>query len=176
MKRLAKEAYPDPTLRTEYMASFGFFTNVTSFTFALFGTSYLLRNFGLTLSLLLYPLCVLVSLVIHLINLRAISFSFILDLERSRPSGWCDKYLQTKSYKSSVQELTAWCGCDRVLCPKRQKPRNPQMGSLNPIIVEMLPFLASLSHAPLLFPKEKGVGQAAFILQSDVPFVCEVRL
>ncbi len=63
MKRLAKEAYPDPTLRTEYMASFGFFTNVTSFTFALFGTSFLLRKCGLTMSLLLYPLCVFATLV-----------------------------------------------------------------------------------------------------------------
>jgi len=67
MKKLAQAVYPDPAQRMEFMASFGFCTNVFSFVFSFFGTSYFLRKIGLTWSLLTYALSVFVSLLVTLV-------------------------------------------------------------------------------------------------------------
>jgi len=86
MKRLAQITYPDPTLRTEFMASLGFFTNMFSFFFAIFGTSYFLRKIGLKWSLLTFALSILVTLVCSHSDSHTHAHTIVPSLFHTHPS------------------------------------------------------------------------------------------
>lgn len=58
MKFLADETYHSATQVAEFMGMFGVATNLLSFIFALIGTSFLIRRFGLTFCLVAYPLTI----------------------------------------------------------------------------------------------------------------------
>ena len=58
MKFLADETYHSATQVAEFMGMFGVATNLLSFVFALIGTSFLIRRFGLTFCLVAYPLTI----------------------------------------------------------------------------------------------------------------------
>jgi AAA family ATP:ADP antiporter len=55
MNIFAHEIYPTKELFTEFYARYGMYTNGLTLLFALFGTSFFLRKFGLRICLLLFP-------------------------------------------------------------------------------------------------------------------------
>ena len=59
MKFLASQAYPNPNDFAVFMGQFGQVVNIGTCLWVLLGSSYLLRKFGLTACLVLYPLVVL---------------------------------------------------------------------------------------------------------------------
>ncbi len=58
LKVLGKVAYPSPEAHTKFLAYFGMSVNGLALIFALLGTSFLMRRFGLTFCLLLFPVIV----------------------------------------------------------------------------------------------------------------------
>ena len=63
LKFLAADAYKTPEQLTAFLGTFGLAVNATTFILALVGTSYFIRNFGLTFCLVAYPVCVSIVVV-----------------------------------------------------------------------------------------------------------------
>ena len=56
-------AYASPTTLTSFMGLFGICVNTVSFLFALIGTSYIMRRFGLVFCLLAFPVCLAMAIL-----------------------------------------------------------------------------------------------------------------
>lgn len=63
MKVLASEQYPTTESFTAFLGTFGVAVNSVSFCTALFGTSFMLRKFGLRICLLIFPVAVAIVLL-----------------------------------------------------------------------------------------------------------------
>jgi AAA family ATP:ADP antiporter len=55
MNTLAKHHFGSPTLMTQFLAKYGLLANILSLVFSLLGTSFLIRNLGLRVCLLVFP-------------------------------------------------------------------------------------------------------------------------
>ncbi len=64
LKFLAQDAYGTPEKVVAFLGQFGLATNATTFILALTGTSFFIRNFGLTFCLVSYPICVAVVVLV----------------------------------------------------------------------------------------------------------------
>jgi AAA family ATP:ADP antiporter len=63
LKTLANQTYHSAAAVTEFDAIYGFMVNLLSFVFALVGTSFFIRNFGLRFCLVAFPLTVACSVI-----------------------------------------------------------------------------------------------------------------
>jgi len=58
MKVLARQTFTDPNSFAGFMGTFGVGCNVSTLLFSLMGTSYIMKRFGLTFCIVLFPVCV----------------------------------------------------------------------------------------------------------------------
>lgn len=58
MKVLARQVYTDPVSFASFMGQFGIGCNLSTLLFSLLGTSYIMKRYGLTFCIVLFPTCV----------------------------------------------------------------------------------------------------------------------
>jgi len=132
MNLLAHSRYPTKELFAEFYGRYGFYTNGLAFIFALVGTSFFLRTFGLRICLLLFPIAtativcttrlfpVLPVVLGSMIILKGMSYSLntpskeILYIPTSRDvrfktKGWIDIF-GVRSVKASGAGINAFLG------------------------------------------------------------------
>lgn len=64
MKFAAADAYPAPEQLAEFLGYFGVSVNLLSLLFAILGTSFFIRNFGLTFCLVAYPVTIAIAVCV----------------------------------------------------------------------------------------------------------------
>lgn len=129
MNLLGHAAYPTKEAFAAFYGHYGFYTNALAFTFALFGTSFFLRTFGLRICLLLFPIAtaviicttrfypILPIVFVSMIVLKGLSYSLnnpskeILYIPTSRDAkfkakGWIDVF-GIRSVKASGAGINA---------------------------------------------------------------------
>lgn len=130
MNILGHQKYPTKEMFAAFYGSYGFYTNMLAFLFALMGTSFFLRKFGLRICLLLFPAAtgiiilsarvfpVLPVIFVSMIILKGLSYSLnnpskeILYIPTSRDAkfkakGWIDVF-GARSVKASGSGINAF--------------------------------------------------------------------
>lgn len=65
---LVASTYPDPGMVNKFLFNFAFYVQTISCSFALVGTSFFQRHFGIVFSLVAYPVLIGVSIVCYMVN------------------------------------------------------------------------------------------------------------